>query len=89
MSHSPSLQPHARREGLDSQFWCFLFLIILFIDLFLAVLGVRCCAGFSLAVASRDYYVAEVLRLFIAVASPISDRRFWSTAASVVAAPRL
>ena len=34
---------------------CFFFLIILFIYLFLAVLGLHCCTSFSLVVASRGY----------------------------------
>ena len=53
----------------------------------MSVLGLHCCASFSLL--AESYSLVAVLRLFIAVASPISDRRFWSTAASVVAAPRL
>ena len=47
---------------------------ILFIYLFLAVLGLHCCKGFSLVVASEGYSLAVVCRLLIAVASLV-----WST----------
>ena len=35
------------------------FIYILFISLFLAVLGLHCCTGFSLAVASRGYSLSS------------------------------
>ena len=41
----------------------FFFLIILFIYLFLAVLGLHCCAGVSLVGASRGFSLVAVLRL--------------------------
>ena len=44
--------------------WFFLFLVILFVDLFLAVLGLCCCTGFSLLVTIFQIlknYAVEVL----------------------------
>ena len=43
--------------------------IILFIHLFLAVLGLHCCSGFSLVVMSGGYSPAAVRGLLIVVAS--------------------
>ena len=40
-----------------------------FIYLFLAVVGLCCCAGFSLAVMSGSYPLVAVRRLLIAVAA--------------------
>ena len=44
-------------------------IIILFIYLFLAVLGLHCCSGFSLVVTSRGYSLVAVHGLLIVVAS--------------------
>ena len=52
-------------------------------NLFLAVLGLCCCIGFSLFVVSRDYPLAAVHRLLIAVASLIVEHSFWGMGASV------
>ena len=41
--------------------------------IFLAVLGLHCCADFSLAVASRGYSVTAVRRYLIAEASLVSE----------------
>ena len=41
--------------------------------LFLAVLGLHCCVGFSLVVASGDYCLVVVLGLLIAVASLLAE----------------
>ena len=55
--------------------WLFPFLRVggpwlsLFTDLFLAVLALHCCEGFSLAVESGVHSLAVVCRLLIAVAS--------------------
>ena len=46
-----------------------LFLKNTFLNLFLAVLGLHCCARFSLAVVSRAYFPVAVRRLLSAVAS--------------------
>ena len=43
--------------------------VILCMYVFLAVLGLHCCVGFSRVVASRGYFLAVVPRLLIAVAS--------------------
>ena len=48
---------------------------ILFIYLFLAVLGLRCCEGFSLVVVSRSYFLVAVHGLLIAVASLVAEHR--------------
>ena len=49
--------------------------MILFIYLFLAVLGLCCCAGFSLAAASRGYSLVVAQGLLIAVVSPVVEHR--------------
>ena len=49
-----------------------MFFIILFI--YLAVLGLRCCAGFSLIMASGGYPLVAVQRLLLVVASLIVER---------------
>ena len=41
----------------------------IYLFLFLVVLGLHCCLGFSVAVANRDYSVAVVWGLLIVVAS--------------------
>ena len=41
--------------------------------LFLTVLGLCCCLGFSLVVESRDYSVVAVPKLLIAVASLVAE----------------
>ena len=47
-----------------------------FIYLFiLTVLGLRCCLGFSLAAVSRGYFLVVELRLLIAVASLVVERK--------------
>ena len=38
--------------------------------LFLAVLGLHCCVGFSLVAASEGYWLVAVLGLLTAAASP-------------------
>ena len=43
---------------------------ILFTYLFMAVLGLHCCAGFSLVVESRGYSLVAVQGLLTVVASP-------------------
>ena len=48
---------------------------ILFIYLFLAVLGLRCCEGFSLFVVSRSYSPVAAHGLLIAVASLVAEHR--------------
>ena len=57
-----------------------------FYYLFLALLGLRCCAGFSLVVASGGNFLVAVCRLLIAVASLVAEQRLWGSWASVVAA---
>ena len=59
------------------------FKMILFIYLILAILGLHCCAGFSLVVVSRG-----LLSNFI-VSSLVVERGLQGTRASVVVAPQL
>ena len=47
--------------------------ILFFYDLFLAVLGLLCCMGFSLLSASRGYCLAVLLGLLIAVDSLVAE----------------
>ena len=54
----------------------------------LAVVGLHCCRGFSLAAASGGYSLFAVLRLLIAVAF-LGEHRLQGTWAAVVSAPRL
>ena len=44
-----------------------------FICLFLAVLGLHCCTGFSLVMESGGYSLASVRGLLIAVASLVAE----------------
>ena len=62
-----------------------IFLTFLFI-LFLAALGLRCYAGFSLVVESRGCSLVEVCRLLLAVASLAAELRLWGARASGVGA---
>ena len=48
-------------------------IIILFVYLFLAVLGLRCCTGFSLLAASGGYSLVAMRSLLIAVASLVAE----------------
>ena len=45
------------------------------ICLFLAVLGLRCCEGFSLVAPSRGYTLVGVHRLLMAEASLVAEHR--------------
>ena len=47
----------------------------LFVHLFLAALGLRCCMGFSLVALSGGYSLVPVLRLLIVVASFVAEHR--------------
>ena len=50
-----------------------IFYIIVFTYLFLAVLGLCCCTGFSLVVASGGYSPVAVHGLLIVVASLVAE----------------
>ena len=63
------------------------FFKILFPYLFLAVLDLRCCAGFSFIVSSRGYSLVMVHGLLIAVASLVVNHGLKSLWASVDVAP--
>ena len=49
-------------------------LFIILLILIFAALGLRCCTGFSLAVASRGYSLDAVCELLTVVASPIAEQ---------------
>ena len=55
----------------------------------MAVLGLCCCAGFSLVEMSRGYSTDAMLRLLIAVVSLVAKHGLQGTLASVVVASRL
>ena len=59
-----------------------------FTYVFLAVLGLRCCWGFSVDMVSRAALVA-VRRLLTVVASLVAEHRLWGAWPSVVSAPGL
>ena len=53
------------------------------------MLGLHCCSGFSLVVASGGYPLVAVLRLLIAVAFLVAEHRLKGLQVSVVVAHRL
>ena len=55
------------------QRWCFFLQFILF--LFLAVLDLLCCSGFSLGAASAGDSLVAMCGLLIAVASLVAEHR--------------
>ena len=55
----------------------YLFFKILFVYLFLAMLGLPCCKGLSLAAASRGYSLAAKSWLLNGVAFLATDHGFW------------
>ena len=55
----------------------FFLMLYLFTYLFLAVLGLHCCTGFSLVVVSGGYSPAGVHGLFIVVASLVVEHGLW------------
>ena len=61
-------------------------LFYLFIYLFLAVLGLCCCIGFSLVAESEDCSLVEVCGLLIVVASLAAEHRLSGGRPSVVGA---
>ena len=63
------------------------FFIILFF--FLAVLGLHCCAGFSLIAVSGGYSPVVVRGRLLAVACLVVGHRLWGVQASVAAVQRL
>ena len=56
---------------------------------FLFLLGLHCCAGFSLVATVRDCSLVEVHWLLIAVASLAGEPGHWSERFSVAVVPRL
>ena len=50
------------------------------------MLGLRCCAGSFLVVASGSYSLVSVCGLLTVVASLVAEQGLWGTQASVVAA---
>ena len=47
----------------------------MYVFLFLAVLDLHCCSGFSLVAGNKDYSLVAVLGLLIAVASLLTEHR--------------
>ena len=47
------------------------------INLFLSVLDLHCCVGFSPVAASRGYSLVAMCRLLIAVVSLVAGHRLW------------
>ena len=63
------------------------FLIYNLIYLFLAVLGLRCCSGFSLVAASRGYTLVAAWGFLPAVASPCVEHGLQGEWVGLAAAP--
>ena len=57
----------------------FLGILNFLLFLFLAVLGLCCCMGVSLVVASGGYSLAAVGGLLTAVVSLVAEHRLWGT----------
>ena len=57
------------------------------IYLLLAVLGLRCCSGFSLVAVSRSYSLVAMCQLLIVVASLVVEHGLWGPWVLVVAVP--
>ena len=64
-----------------------LFSLCIYSFIFLAVRGLRCCAGFSLVSTSWGFSPVVVQGLLTAVASLVGEHRFWSTPPSAVVGP--
>ena len=58
-------------------------------SIYLAVLGLHCCTGFSLVAGSRSYSLVVVCRFLIAVASLVVEHRIQGLQTSVVVVPGL
>ena len=53
-------------------------MLMFYLFLFLAVLGLCCCAGFSLVAVSESYSLVAVCGLLKVVASPVAEHGFWA-----------
>ena len=82
-SFSPEISVYLDFLSVDSLFFFNNFNV--FIYLFLAMLGLCCCPGFSLVVASRGHSLVEVCGLLIVVTSLVAKRGLQSTGSVVVA----
>ena len=69
--------------------WAFLKSIFICLHLFLTLLGLCCCVGFSLGAASRGHTLDAACRLLFVVASLVWEHGLWDTWASVVVASGL
>ena len=86
-SYSSTCSPALNSAALARPFFpLFFFFFCNFIYLFLAVLDLRCCAGFSLAAASKAYSPVVVCGLLIAVTSLV-EHRLQGAGASVLQVP--
>ena len=70
-------------------FIIFKIIVFLYIYLFLSVLGLCSCVGFSLAAASGGNSLVAMHVLLIAVASPVADHGLSGARASVAVGPGL
>ena len=84
-SYSSTCSPALNSAALARPFFPFFFFFN-FIYLFLAVLDLRCCAGFSLAAASKAYSPVVMCGLLIAVTSLV-EHRLQGAGASVLQVP--
>ena len=65
------------------------FFLNVFMHLFLVVLGLCFCMGFSLVAMSRSYSLLAVLGFLIAVVSLVAGHKLWRVQASVAVSHRL
>ena len=68
--------------------WIINSVFFFFLNIYLAVLGLNCCSGFSLVLGREGYSPAAARRLLFVVASLVGAQAL-GLQASVVAAPRL
>ena len=94
LGHSPAVWPWVCSwllwaSGAFFYYGYSLFLFLFCFVLFLAVLGLCCCAGFSLVAATKGCSLVAVRRLLIMVASLVAEHRLLIMVASLVAEHRL
>lgn len=73
--------PHVWADAGFGELWhlgpnlAHLFFLLMIFFLCLAVQGLGCCVGFSLAVANRGYFLVVVCGLLLVVASLVAEQR--------------
>ena len=83
--HSQSRNKH----DIDTYVYTSFYLKLLLYFIFLAMLCLHCCVGYSLAVVSKGCSAVVACGLLVAVASLVVERGLWGARALVVAAHRL